>query len=507
MAKIDYVIQTAGNPLYNGHHKLGERYQVYGQISFVIDFLNLLERRDFDIWLVIIGAKNSFPEPALLSKKIKIAYIDSHQSVQIRAGSFIFLDLVDDDFLSNIPKKTAFAIVHYSRYVYSSKYKECCSKFICMSGIALQRQSEMISPTSLVMFNHGVDLQRFSWVKRALDTPEQKKKILISGRLEGNRGRTLINLISELSPSTRTDLDITVLGMGDIFWELADKYGNCLVLIPCINQSSMPHFIAQFDLIIGSGRIVMEALAIDRPVLVAGENYVGQITPENAKLLQFGNLTGTEQASRITSIYDDICSAIASKFSNRIIAEEYFNMELFTTGVEQLLQKNNDKLVKSSFKINVLMEEQMNKNQKIKDYFDVLKYEANLLSERMGWYITAQSFLFIAVVALGLGDSEKELFCGLTKFFSISFALAGIMTSIITLIFFNLGLKKSKEHRNKMFNLLKNAGTTEEEDAYASYATDPNITKRHQFNILYFSIPIMILLIWAVFLVCLLFTF
>jgi hypothetical protein len=92
-----------------------------------------------------------------------------------------------------------------------------------------------------------------------------------------------------------------------------------------------------FDVVIGSGRGAMEALACSIPVISAGVGYGGIIQEDNIVRLLESNLTAYRSKESIDAVVDDVVRAAdIEPASCRGLAERYCNVATFVHGLLDL---------------------------------------------------------------------------------------------------------------------------------------------------------------------------
>lgn len=137
---------------------------------------------------------------------------------------------------------------------------------------------------------NGIDTNKFSSEADYLDVLKEfnidkdKKKIVYISRLDESRAlvaRQLINISKDLNESYN-NLEIVIVGGGDVFQELktkADEVNNYIgkKLITMVGpRSDIYKFANLGDIFIGVSRSALEAMACEKPIIIAGnEGYIG----------------------------------------------------------------------------------------------------------------------------------------------------------------------------------------------------------------------------------------
>ena len=155
---------------------------------------------------------------------------------------------------------------------------------------------------TLALVHNGIDLTKWKFEKH--HPPKRKKKIVsFVGRLSGFKGDTLLIIIEKIFPKIfeqNNNIEFHIIGG-------MNEKSKIIPAIERTNAAVGSEFIIakgfskdvekiyrDSDLIVGSGRVAMEALACGSPVVSIGEsNYVGVIsegTEREALITNFGDL-------------------------------------------------------------------------------------------------------------------------------------------------------------------------------------------------------------------------
>lgn len=215
--------------------------------------------------------------------------------------------------------------IHYRQHMHFS------SKLFSVYGekrIAVCRsiydhlQHEMKYPVdTLALVHNGIDLTR--WKFRPRTAPAHNKKIVsFVGRLTGFKGDSLMIIIKEIFPrvfASFRNVEFHIVGamseQNPIYQAIADtnaKIGANIVIAKGFS-SDVESVYRNSDVIIGSGRVAMEALACGSIVVSIGEsNSVGIISPQTeqkALVTNFGDLD-TRHPIDVDASVKDILTAI-----------------------------------------------------------------------------------------------------------------------------------------------------------------------------------------------------
>ncbi len=218
-----------------------------------------------------------------------------------------------------------------------------------------------IAERRIVVIRNGLNLEEFRpkcdvvALKRKLKIPRSHRVISLIGRLSGPKGDVAKLFVSEIVSLIRANIrNVTFLivgGMGipNEFVELVGKvdqiYRDNVVRLLGYQENVTDYFEAS-DVVVGSGRVVAEALALGKPVVGLGEsNYVGVIDEQclnDALRTNFGD-AGEKQEIDPERIANDIVSVLrGGKKSKHVrtwgqkIVEEEFDIRLIAQQIERV---------------------------------------------------------------------------------------------------------------------------------------------------------------------------
>jgi hypothetical protein len=337
--KIWYYVSARNNPLYGEMFYSHGRYKSYGQHSFIYDFLISASRNNVEVKL-IVDELHTFPISRVVEPYCQPFHL-GHGNYDDAKPDLILLDVVDKQLVQQIPRICPIiCIIHNAGEVYEDHITDICDLFICMTDTAYRFQSKRIHPNKLRLINQGIDLLRFQEVPPSPPQNINASRILYYTRLNAEKKEVIYNVLEQLKELA---YDYTVLGDGHLFWDLSDRYGHDGVVINHIPCHSIPRFISQFDIVISSGRGVMEACAVGRPTICAGLGYAGVITRDNATELLERNLTGYGHTKQASMLYNDISKALALDRNEwRKLANQHFNMDAFVASICTEARKVNE---------------------------------------------------------------------------------------------------------------------------------------------------------------------
>lgn len=154
----------------------------------------------------------------------------------------------------------------------------------------------------LALIHNGIDLTKWEFKPRKI--PARKKKIVsYVGRLTGFKGDMLLILVEQVFPvvlEKLKDVEFHVYGSSGpknnvvaTIENVNRRIGNESIVVKGFCED-VEKVYRESDLVIGSGRVAMEALACGSPFIAVGEsNFVGVIseeTKEEALVTNFGDL-------------------------------------------------------------------------------------------------------------------------------------------------------------------------------------------------------------------------
>lgn len=330
-ATLLYALSAEGNMLYHGKNKLHDRYESRGQHSFIYDFLVGANRSGAKTDLIVQGT-DVFPLTDAL-KPVCTVYDFYDTPLSSLECSGVIVDEISEATFAAIPAHVPkICIIHNAFAAYAPAFIDQCDFFIAMTETSFQHQRKTIPESKLRLLNQGVDLERFLHVsdpdKKAPGIP----RVLISARLEDGKTEIIDRMIHLLDHENC--FDVTVLGSGDHFWKLSSKYGKNITFINHIPCYTLHNFLRTFDVVISSGRAVMEAMACGIPTLCAGFGYGGIVNESNVEMLLQKNLTGAGLGPDVRGFLEHINSSLQmDRNTCRKLAEQYFSIENFITGV------------------------------------------------------------------------------------------------------------------------------------------------------------------------------
>jgi glycosyltransferase involved in cell wall biosynthesis len=334
--RIRYFFSAHNNSLYEGKFQLFSRYKTFGQHSYIYDFARCAHRLGIELQLVLDNCER-FPLVVPLKQYCKVTDVARQHELPSPVNAAI-LDTVDEAMLPYVPANApAFLVVHKARESFPDSLLQRTSGLVCMTPNAVAIQNGMHKGARTALIPQGVDLKRFhpnAQPKLRTDLPE----VLWYTRLSPGKEDVLMKALAAL---IRSPCRVTILGDGEVFWQLSDRFGESACLVNFAPCHSIHNFISRFDVVVSSGRGVMEALACGIPVLCAGFGYAGLVTPSNVAGLVRYNLTGWLLEGGFERLPADLERAVGYPPSVcRSIAEEYFCGEKMVSQWVKLIESS-----------------------------------------------------------------------------------------------------------------------------------------------------------------------
>ena len=194
-----------------------------------------------------------------------------------------------------------------------------------------------VDPAIVQVLRNGIETDKF----QPVPAPENPKPVIaIIGRLSGPKGELCYRLLDEV-----LDLDACQVRVvsGTKVPERFARFQDKVDFVGYVDD--VPALLAQCDLVIGAGRVAMEALLCGRPAFAIGEaKAIGLATEQNldeALASNFGDIGPQDLAIDFAALKGQIASALASKsvpgsLRQRILQE--YDLQGVVTGLESIYQ-------------------------------------------------------------------------------------------------------------------------------------------------------------------------
>lgn len=227
-----------------------------------------------------------------------------------------------------------------------------------------------VNPDKIFVIPNGIDLEQFdpnidsSPVEKQLGLKHEDLKIVYISRLMGARGEIALRLIKALPQikDSFPNVKLIVVGEGDKYESIAkmanqynEKASENSVIVTGARLDT-PQIMNMADVAVGVGRVALEAMAMEKPVIIAGEaGFMGILKPENFELAKKHNFSG--RGSSMTTDSENIASAIKT-----LLSDEQLRKRLGSFGREE---------VAKYFSIESMT------NQVLKIYYQLIEEEKN----------------------------------------------------------------------------------------------------------------------------------
>ncbi|MBF8248575.1 MAG: hypothetical protein HW374_1375 [Bacteroidetes bacterium] len=217
-----------------------------------------------------------------------------------------------------------------------------------------------LQSSDMVVVPNGLEIER--WTHRhgsagkilVLGVEQNVKVILFVGRLTGPKGDIVRFIVSEVVPLLEHKMNFVFFVVGglhvpvdipELFEETNRVYGRQVVILKDFQSDILPYLRAA-DLVLASGRVVMESLLTGRPTMAFGEtNYHGRITEktfEQAMKTNFGD-TGVLDKPDARTVAADIQASIKKKdgvsLSIRNQLKDRFDVRTVEPRIHQIYEK------------------------------------------------------------------------------------------------------------------------------------------------------------------------
>lgn len=164
-----------------------------------------------------------------------------------------------------------------------------------------------VGPDKISVIPNGIDLNKFdpkidsSAAEKELGFGPGDLKIVYISRLMGARGEIALKLIEAL-PLIEEEfpgIKLAVVGEGDKYNEIcrraedynAQRKGGGVIVTGA--RLDTPHLMKTADVAVGVGRVALEAMAMVKPVIIAGEaGFMGILDPGNFEVAMRHNFSG-----------------------------------------------------------------------------------------------------------------------------------------------------------------------------------------------------------------------
>ncbi|WMC10332.1 polysaccharide deacetylase family protein [Oceanimonas pelagia] len=190
-----------------------------------------------------------------------------------------------------------------------------------------------VAPELIAIGRNGIDTQRY----QPVPPPANDKPVIsIIGRLTGPKGELCYQLLDQCLDLDRYQVQIA---SGSRVPERFHRFQNKVEFLGYVQD--VPGLMAQSDLVIGAGRVAMEAILMQRPVFAVGEaEAVGLVTPDNiqaAMASNFGDIGPNDLDIDFTTLPTQITAALDTRFDSVALADSVkaaYDLQAVTSELE-----------------------------------------------------------------------------------------------------------------------------------------------------------------------------
>lgn len=287
-----HVLSLTRELLKQGNHvvvagkygRLLSRFTGLGATCYEIDFVT--EQYEYDVEMQSI-------HETLLDSILEKENIDLVHGHQFPSGYLAYQ--------ATVRKKIPFAFTFHGRYYDEMLLRKMQNIPLMISVSPAVQQDLREKGYESTLIANGIEAQDYrayrspdspyrTYIRRKLRIPEETKLIMYAGRLSWEKadiGEEIIQAITQLKQQDGLDVHLLVVGGGNRETEiqsLARQQNESIgaTFIHCTGEVDNIHtFYAASDVVIGTGRVLLEAMACCRPVIAAGSRgYGGIIEPD-----------------------------------------------------------------------------------------------------------------------------------------------------------------------------------------------------------------------------------
>ncbi|WP_429075932.1 polysaccharide deacetylase family protein [Aeromonas veronii] len=194
-----------------------------------------------------------------------------------------------------------------------------------------------VDPAIVQVLRNGIETDKF----QPVPAPDNAKPVIaIIGRLSGPKGELCYRLLDEV-----LDLDACKVRIvsGTKVPERFARFEDRTEFVGYVDD--VPALLAGCDLVIGAGRVAMEALLCGRPAFAIGEaRAIGLVTEQNldeALASNFGDIGPKDLAIDFAALKGEVESALASKVVPKAIRQriqDEYGLQGVVSGLETIYQ-------------------------------------------------------------------------------------------------------------------------------------------------------------------------
>jgi len=199
------------------------------------------------------------------------------------------------------------------------------------NGLAIPEGAATLSPRSAVF-----------------GTAPSERVVLFVGRLTGPKGDVVRSLVRDVMPALARRMSVALAIVGgqivpedipELVRSSNRSLGREAVVLYGFRQNLRPFF-ATADVVVGSGRVMIESMLEGTPAIAYGESgYLGKLTPGNVAVAAASNFgdTGCRNTPSLETVVEDIVAALRDGIStrDRLSLQEYIRSHYDVTMVER----------------------------------------------------------------------------------------------------------------------------------------------------------------------------
>ncbi|MCY9838094.1 polysaccharide deacetylase family protein [Aeromonas media] len=194
-----------------------------------------------------------------------------------------------------------------------------------------------VDPAIVQVLRNGIETDKF----QPVPAPENPKPVIaIIGRLSGPKGELCYRLLDEVLDLGACQVRVV---SGTRVPERFARFQDRVDFVGYVDD--VPALLAQCELVIGAGRVAMEALLCGRPAFAIGEaKAIGLVTEQNldeALASNFGDIGPRDLAIDFAALKGQIAPALASKQvpdSLRLRIRQEYDLQEVVSGLESIYQ-------------------------------------------------------------------------------------------------------------------------------------------------------------------------
>lgn len=194
-----------------------------------------------------------------------------------------------------------------------------------------------VDPAKVQVLRNGIETDKF----QPMPAPDNAKPVIaIIGRLSGPKGELCYRLLDEVLDLAACRVRVV---SGTRLPERFARFEDRVEFVGYLDD--VPTLLAGCDLVIGAGRVAMEALLCGRPAFAIGEaRAIGLVTEQNldkALASNFGDIGPQDLAIDFAALKAQIATALASKAVSdplRLRIQHEYGLQGVVSGLESVYQ-------------------------------------------------------------------------------------------------------------------------------------------------------------------------